>query len=184
MSTEEDPYRRVPAQAARGPLQLGDEPLQFSTNREERNRAPGNLGGWLRLVTLMMLIAPLNLIGSVALSLNTVGQLAIAGSALEPAVQLAMMTHVWGGCLLLLANVVALILLFLKSPWFPRVFIGWLALELMLTVGAVALLGRADGAPVALEHHFKTIMWRALVVDSVWIAYALLSKRVKRTFVY
>jgi hypothetical protein len=183
MSTEEDPYRRMPVQAARGPLQLGDEPLRFSSNREERNRAPRNLGGWLRLVSLMLLVAPLNLIGGVVMTLNTVGQLAAMGTVLEPTVRLAVLTHLGGNGLLLLVNLVALVLLFLKSRWFPRVFIGWLAVDLTLVIATVLLLGRAEGAPVALEYHFTSFLWRALVFDSLWIAYALLSKRVKSTFV-
>ncbi|QWF17163.1 DUF2569 family protein [Lysobacter capsici] len=183
MSTEEDPYRRVLAQPARGPLQLGDEPLQFSTNREERNRAPRNLGGWLRLVTLMMLVSPFNLIGGVFMTLDTVGQLAAESTVIQPTARLAVMMHVAGSGLLLLVNLVALVLLFLKSRWFPRVFIGWLLADLTLIIATVLLLGRAGDAPAALEYHFDSFLWRALMFDSLWIVYALLSKRVKSTFV-
>lgn len=175
---EEDPYRREPAAPAeRGALRLGDEPLRFSTNRSERNSGPQGLGGWLIAVAVMLVWSLL--FGMV----NGGGMAAMLDSPeLDAAKRAAIQIYIAVCGVSFALNLAALVLFFMKSPWFPRVFIGWLGIDLILTAIAVGLLTQASNGGF-LGTLALIVIVRGLFWNGLWIAYAIMSDRVKNTFV-
>lgn len=176
MSTEDDPYRR-PEPAPRGALELGDGPLQFSTSRSERNSGPKGLGGWLIVVAIVLFWALLGLLASMSFTSSHL-------AALDPGAALRAPLRVRMGAdgVLIALNIVAIVLFFMKSRWFPRVFIAWLALGALAGI-VVFLLARqiADITP-EYSYRFGAAMVSALFYGGIWIAYTIMSDRVKNTF--
>lgn len=176
MNIEEDPYRR-PEPAPRGALELGDGPLEFSTSRSERNSGPKGLGGWLIVMAIVMFWALLSLLGTMGL---TSSQLA----ALEPgdALRAPLRVRMAADGLLIALNIVAIALFFMKSRWFPRVFIAWLALGALAGVVVFVLARQIAGIAPEYSYRFGGAMVSALFYGGVWIAYTIMSDRVKNTF--
>lgn len=174
---EEDPYRREPAPAAaRGALQLGDEPLRFSTNRSERNSGPQGLGGWLIAVAVMLVWSLL--FGAV----NGGGMAAMLSSPeLDAAKRTAVQIYLAVCGVSFALNLAALVLFFMKSPWFPRTYIGWLGIDLILSAIAAGLLAQASYGSFLGTFALVAIV-RGLFWNGLWIAYTIMSDRVKNTF--
>ncbi|MGO4778753.1 DUF2569 family protein [Lysobacter sp. 2RAB21] len=88
---------------------------------------------------------------------------------------------------LLLLNLIALVLFFAKSRWFPRVFIAWWVGNAVAATIAV-LLVRHMVATRLLETEGYLLrstlidMVCALLFGAFWISYTLMSKRMKNTF--
>ncbi|ALN60750.1 hypothetical protein GLE_5409 [Lysobacter enzymogenes] len=178
---DEDPYRREPAPpAARGALRLGDEPLRFGTDRSERNRGAVGRGGWLIGVAIMMvwslLFAMANAGGMAALLASTE-----VASAMDGAKAGALRFYLAVSAAMFALNLVALVLFAIKSPWFPRVYLAWLGIDLVLVSIATGLLSQASGdgfAGVAAA----ALVGRVLFWNGPWMAYAVMSERVRNTF--
>ncbi|QWP77626.1 DUF2569 family protein [Lysobacter sp. K5869] len=162
---EDDPYRREP-NAARTDLSTSGE----------RERKPAGLGGWLIVLGFLMVWS---LIAGAWLAVTSFGLLDAAG--LSPAKHTALMFHTAANSVLSAFNLAALALFFLKSQMFVRALIAWLVVDAIATFVALWLSVRADpsgeGVPVAMS------LVRVAVWNGGWAAYALLSKRVKNTFV-
>lgn len=179
---EDDPYRRPPAQpAARGALQLGDEPLQFSTNRSERNSGPVGRGGWLIAVAIMMVWSLLFGMG------NAGGMAAMLASAdaagtMEAAKAEALRFYILVCGAMFVFNLVALALFAMKSRWFPRAYIAWLGTDLVLVAIASGVLAQSAGGSF-FGMAVMALVGRGLFWNGLWIAYAVMSDRVKNTFV-
>ena len=175
---EEDPYRRAPpAAAARGALQLGDEPLRFSTNRSERNSGPVGRGGWLIAVAVMLawslLYGIVNLAGLA---------LMLASPELDANKHAALQFFVLVSGAMFVFNLAVLALYGMKSPWFPRAYVAWLGVALVAMAVAYGLLAQATGGGF-LGVAIAAAIARALFWNGPWIAYAIMSDRVKNTFV-
>lgn len=176
---EEDPYRREPALAAeRGALQLGDEPLQFRTNRSERNSGPVGRGGWLIAVAIMM-------VWSLLFSVGNAGSTAalLADPRLEAGMRGALQVHVVVAGALFVFNLVALVLFFMKSAWFPRVYVAWLGSDLIAVAVTSGLLAQSRDASAFIGMFAIVVIVRTLFWNGLWMAYAIMSDRVKNTFV-
>lgn len=178
---EEDPYRREPAQPApRGALQLGDQPLQFSTARSERNRGAVGRGGWLIGVAIMMvwslLFAMANAGGMAALLASPEVTAAMDGAKAG-----ALRFYLAVSAAMFALNLVALVLFAIKSPWFPRVYVAWLGIDLVLVSMATGLLSQASGGGFA-GVAAAALIGRVLFWNGPWMAYAIMSERVKNTF--
>jgi len=178
---EEDPYRREPAKPApRGALQLGDQPLQFSTVRSERNRGAVGRGGWLIGVAIMMvwslLFAMANAGGMAALLASPETTAAMDGAKAG-----ALRFYLAVSAAMFALNLVALVLFAIKSPWFPRVYVAWLGIDLILVSIATGLLSQASGGGFA-GVAAAALIGRVLFWNGPWMAYAIMSERVKNTF--
>lgn len=176
---EEDPYRRDPARpAARGALQLGDAPLHFNTSRSERNLEAVGRGGWLIAVAAMLVWS---LLYGFAI-LTTLGAL-LASPELDAGKQAALRLSVLAGGAMFVLNLAVLLLFCVKSPWFPRAYVAWLGLDVIVFAIAVGLLAQASGGGSLLGAVVTAVIVRLLFWNGPWIAYAIMSDRVKNTFV-
>ena len=176
MSAEEDPYRR-PEPAPRGALELGDRPLEFSTSRSERNSGPKGLGGWLIVVAIVLCWALLSQLGSM-------GFISSQLAALDPgdALRAPLRVRMGADGVLIALNIVAIVLFFMKSRWFPRVFIAWLALGALTTIVVFVLTRQSADIAPEYSYRFGAAMVGALFYSGIWIAYTVMSDRVKNTF--
>jgi len=175
---EDDPYRRDPARPAeRGALQLGDAPLQFSTTRSERNRGAVGRGGWLIAVAIML---AWSLLYTVAL-LTSLGAL-LASPELDAGKHAALRSTVLAGGAMFVLNLAVLVLFCVKSPWFPRAYIAWLSLDVIVFAIAIGLLAQATGGSL-FGTAVAAAIARLLFWNGPWIAYAIVSERVRNTFV-
>ncbi|MBN7135527.1 hypothetical protein A7A76_12250 [Lysobacter enzymogenes] len=175
---EQDPYRREPARpAARGALQLGDAPLRFTTRRSERNLGAVGRGGWLIAVAVMLVWS---LLYGMAL-LTTLGAMS-ASPELDAGKRAALQLSILAGGAMFVLNLAVLTLYCVKSPWFPRAYVAWLGLDAIVFAIAIGLLAQASGGSL-LGTVVAAVIVRAAFWNGPWIAYALLSERVRNTFV-
>ncbi|WP_394538895.1 DUF2569 family protein [Lysobacter enzymogenes] len=178
---DEDPYRREPAApAARGPLQLGDAPLQFRGDRSERNRGAVGRGGWLIAVAAMMvwslLFAMANAGGMAALLASPE-----VAAATDGAKAGALRFYLTVSGAMFVFNLVALALYAIKSAWFPRIYLAWLGTDLVLVSIATGLLSQASGGGFA-GVAAVALIGRVLFWNGPWMAYIVMSERVRNTF--
>lgn len=177
-NAEEDPYRREPARpAARGALQLGDAPLHFNTTRSERNLGAVGRGGWLIAVAVMLVWS---LLYGMAI-LTSLGAL-LASPELDAGKQAALRLSALAGGAMSALNLAVLLLFCVKSPWFPRAYVAWLGLDVIVFAIAIGLLAQASGGSL-LGTAVAAMIVRTLFWNGPWIAYAIMSERVKNTFV-
>lgn len=186
MSNEEDPYRR-PEPAPRGPLQLGEEPLQFATTPTQRNAGPVGLGGWLILVGFGVCMTPLRLSAEVAQVFGPVlrdgGWRMLFDGERELMLRLLVWFELIANAILIVGSVVMICLFFMRSHWFPRVFIGFIAASFAVLVLDIVLAGQVTSLDGGFQAEDARGLTRALIYAGVWVPYMLVSKRVRNTFV-
>ena len=184
----ENPYQApepVPARAN----QYTGEALVFRSTREERNRGPEGLGGWLIVPAIGLVLTVFKILAYFGVQVaplvadGTYGQLTTPGSELYHPLWLPLLLLEGGGNGVLLAMALAAICLyFMRSRWFPRMHIAF-----MLTNAVLMLVLFFMGAkiPALMEvHDVQAVgdMTRGLVAAAIWVPYMLTSKRVRNTF--
>ncbi len=169
------------------PYQPPQSPLEDAPSE---TAGPKGLGGWLILVGLGLGIAILRLLFilvTIFLPLFLQGQwslLTTQGSEHYHALwgPLIIFEIVGNLALITLAGYL-LYLFFTKSHRFPRFFIGYVLLQLLVVIGDFFLANLIPA--VASENNTEswTEMFRSIIYALIWIPYMLRSKRVKNTFV-
>lgn len=183
----ENPYQAP--QSARGGLQLGDEPLVFAQTPQQRNGGPEGIGGWLILLivglvstvlsNLMATVAALRLIGDGSWAAVTT-----PGNALyHPLFGTLLTFELIGNAAFALYAIVMLVLMFTKSPWFPRGMIAMYVASVLYLVGDL-VIGMQVPSVAAEPSGSIAALARSAAVALIWIPYLLTSKRVRNTFVH
>ncbi|MEH6416144.1 DUF2569 family protein [Pseudomonas sp. CGJS7] len=181
---DEDPYRR-PASALPASAQAGDASPTSPGSGNARAAGLKGLGGWLIAVAIVLgwslLRAGMSL--SATASLLTLGGVSF-GSMFDLSDPLrAPLQFVFAsGCALAALNLVALVLFFMKSRWFPRAFIVWWVAKIALAAVIVLLVRRMADMEQFLLRSMMIELAYALSFGAFWIAYTLRSRRVKNTF--
>lgn len=186
MSQEDDPYRR-PEPAPRGSPQLGDQPLEFSGTRGGAAAGPEGLGGWLILVGIAVCIAPVRLLAGYlqvfAPILRDGGWRVLFDDGTPPQLKALLWFEVIANPLMILAAVVLVGLFFLRSYWFPRLFIGFVLVNLLVQIVDLWLASGIPNDPAAGVQGQDTLqLVRSVVYGAIWIPYMLVSRRVRNTF--
>ncbi|MBL8257814.1 MAG: DUF2569 domain-containing protein [Pseudoxanthomonas mexicana] len=184
----ENPYQ-APVPPPVPANQYAGEPLVFRSTREERNRGPEGLGGWLILPMIGLALTVLKILGyfgnqvAPMVADGTYDLLTTPGSELYHPLWLPLLLLEGGGNgVLLVMALVAICLYFMRSRWFPRMHITF-----MLTNAVLLLVLFFFGAkiPALMEAHdvqAVSDMTRGLVGAAIWVPYMLTSKRVRNTF--
>lgn len=136
------------------------------------------IAGWLILVAINLALAPLGLLFAFAsdLLLLKSGQIQVLLAA-HPAVSGVLMFDAICDVVLLAAMIVLNVLFYGKKKTFPLWFIIFLAMNLILALGIhQAMLNYVPTYP-------SLAAFGSFVSACGWIAYFVLSKRVKQTFV-
>jgi hypothetical protein len=151
---------------------------------------PKGIGGWLLLVVLGLVIAPLRVVHLLAtqhvpmLRDGAWGILTTPGTELyHPLWAPLIVFEVVGNLGSIALALATLWLMFRKSRHTPRVAIAWLAWSTAIVV-IDFILGQQIPMVAAQSGPDETReLTRALVSSAIWIPYFLVSKRVKATFV-
>lgn len=153
------------------------------------NNGPSGLGGWLILVMIGMILTPIRLGTFIATTLvplyrnGTWEILTSPGSeSYHPLWAPLLIFEFVVNLVFILACMALLGLFFTKSRRFPRMFIIFIAANLIFLVVDYVLGGQipavaAEGPVGAVE------IVRTLIAALIWVPYMLVSKRVKNTFV-
>lgn len=147
-----------------------------SLSIEQRNLK--GIAGWLVLVAINLALAPLGLLFAFASDLLLLKSGQIQGLlAAHPAVRDVLMFDAVCDVILLAVLIVLNVLFYRKKKTFPRWFIVFLVVDLILALGIhQAMLNYVPTYP-------SLAAFGSFVSACGWIAYFLLSKRVKQTFV-
>lgn len=148
------------------------------------------LGGWLIIVSLGLIITPINLgvllyrSGGPLLKNGLLQSLSSPTSQYyNPSLFTLITAETFINGLLLILSIWLIVIFFLKKPAFPKLFIGVVTASLVYTIGDVwaASLVLPD-EPVFDADTVKSLTQNT-VRFLIWVPYMIVSKRVKATFV-
>lgn len=148
-----------------------------SADPHPATEGPAGIGGWLLLVAVGLVLTPLVLLLRVVLTAQVVGRLDERFATLITWIRIEMLANT----LLLLYALYLLYPFFRKLPSFPTLFIGFLALSLLVVMADAAAAVVIFELP--LDRGTIRDMARALIAALVWVPYMLVSRRVRNTFV-
>lgn len=183
---EDNPYR---ATQPRDGMRFEGDPLTFREPAQARNAGPEGLGGWLVLpaiglgVTILRLAIEVARTGYFVIGSDEWGALTTPGSELyHPLFKTLGMLELVGNSLFAIFAAVLLVLYFMRSFWFPRLFIAFVIANLAFLVLDTVL---AAQIPLLAGEGMTTMITeivRTLVGAAIWVPYMLLSTRVANTF--
>ena len=164
--------------------------MKAQKNRDAAPQQYDKIGGWLILVAIGLIFAPIRLLVVLfkdllpALSADTWSRLTTPGTeAYHPLWAPLLLFEVIGNCLFILSPVIIAVFFFQRKRFVPRLIIVLLLANLVfVTIDYFA----ADLIPfVAAQEDLGSLkeLIRALIACAIWVPYFLVSKRVKGTFV-
>lgn len=184
----ENPYQ-APAPPSARANQYAGEPLVFRSTREERNRGPEGLGGWLILPLIGLVLTVFKIFGYFAAQVapliadGTYAQLTTPGSEHYHPLWLPLLLLEGGGNAVLLTMAVAAICLYaMRSRWFPRVHIAFMLTNAVLMLVLFFLGAEIPAVKESADVQAVGDMARGLVGAAIWVPYMLMSRRVRNTF--
>lgn len=157
---------------------------------EQEPKEPKGIGGWLILVAIGRIIAPILLLFTIwriylpyfrdglLLELSNPDNQAYS-SLWRPII----LFEVSINAIMLIVGVILLYLFFSKKRSFPKAFIGFCIFTILITIVDGILVYKLQ-KEITNEYIFTGFsdVFKAVVNSAVWIPYMLLSKRVKNTF--
>jgi hypothetical protein len=156
---------------------------------DPRPDAPSGLGGWLALVTLGVLIAPVML--AIALwgerTMLNADVYATVGSQFSSAwiafvVKVAVLALVFLEAALFVTSLLLPLLFFSRRRTFPRVFIAFTVTATVYALLSAAFLWRLYGSDSKDVVSAFAELVRSVLQAGIWSAYMLRSQRVRATF--
>ena len=164
--------------------------MKAQKNADAAPQQYDKIGGWLILVAIGLIFAPIRLLVVLfkdllpALSADTWSRLTTPGTeAYHPLWAPLLLFEVIGNCLFILSPIIIAVFFFQRRRFVPRLFIVLLLANLVfVTIDYFA----ADLIPfVAAQEDLGSLkeLIRALIACAIWVPYFLVSKRVKGTFV-
>ncbi|MCJ7547681.1 MAG: DUF2569 domain-containing protein [Deltaproteobacteria bacterium] len=164
--------------------------MKAQKNRDAAPQQYDKIGGWLILVAIGLIFAPIRLLVVLfkdllpALSADTWSRLTTPGTeAYHPLWAPLLFFEIIGNCLFILSPIIIAVFFFQRRRFVPRLFIVLLLANLVfVTIDYFA----ADLIPfVAAQEDLGSLkeLIRALIACAIWVPYFLVSKRVKGTFV-
>jgi hypothetical protein len=156
---------------------------------EAENHKLKGLGGWLLLVGLGVLLAPINL---------TIGLLSSTSSMFNdgtwelltnptsesyiPYFSALIIFEILAGLILTLISIYMMYLFFSKHYLFPKIFISFYLASLIFVLFDSWVIAVIFNTPIFDADNAREL-GRQLIIILIWIPYMLVSKRVKITFV-
>ena len=148
------------------------------------------LDGWLALVGIGVVIAPIRLVYSLVSTYKPLFEdgsweaLTTVGSeAYNPAFSSIIIGEVAFNSILILASIVLVYMYFSRHYVFPRLYIGIAAASLVFIPLDAWLVTRAFPSVEMFDPETSKEFARSLIAAVIWIPYMLVSQRVKATFV-
>jgi len=164
--------------------------MKAQKNRDAAPQQYDKIGGWLILVAIGLIFAPIRLLVVLfkdllpALSADTWSRLTTPGTeAYHPLWAPLLFFEIIGNCLFILSPIIIAVFFFQRRRFVPRLFIVLLLANLVfVTIDYFAV----DLIPfVAAQEDLGSLkeLIRALIACAIWVPYFLVSKRAKGTFV-
>jgi hypothetical protein len=154
-----------------------------------RMNGPRGLGGWLALVSLILLLSSLFSLAfliQLYVPLFTNGSWAVlttpGSEAYHPAFAPLLISELVVNCAFIVAQVWLLVLFYKCSRRFPKLYI-WVALLHLLFVLVDAWVASSVLSEAVLDGGTTAMIVRSAVSVVIWVPYMLVSRRVKNTFV-
>lgn len=148
------------------------------------------LGGWLVLVGIGLVLSPLRLLMEmVPIYADVFGNgvfgmlLDPDGAAYNPKLAALLVVEIGINVLMIAGAVIATVLFFMKHPVFPKVFIAFHLVTLVLIVADALAVGYLIPDQPTFDPDTMKEIVREVAACAIWIPYMLVSKRVKNTFV-
>ena len=148
---------------------------------------PSGIGGWLFLVAIGLLIAPVRQFIVVLQTMEMIGTeewtaLTTPGSAgYYPGLFALVVGELIANVTFVAAGITLLVLLKRHSRLFPRGYILLTTLNLLFILGDAIIAGRI-AADAGLDAESSSELGRAILGAAIWVPYMLKSRRVKNTF--
>ena len=164
--------------------------MKAQKNGDAAQKQYDKIGGWLILVVIGLILAPIRLLVVLfkdllpALSADTWSRLTTPGTeAYHPLWAPLLFFEILGNCLFILFPIIVAVFFFQKRRFVPRLIIVLLLANLVFV--AIDYFA-ADLIPfVAAQEDMGSLveLIRVLIACAIWVPYFLVSKRAKGTFV-
>jgi len=164
--------------------------MKAQKNGDAAQKQYDKIGGWLILVVIGLILAPIRLLVVLfkdllpALSADTWSRLTTPGTeAYHPLWAPLLFFEILGNCLFILFPIIVAVFFFQKRRFVPRLIIVLLLANLVFV--AIDYFA-ADLIPfVAAQEDMGSLVEfiRVLIACTIWVPYFLVSKRAKGTFV-
>jgi len=164
--------------------------MKAQKNGDAAQKQYDKIGGWLILVVIGLILAPIRLLVVLfkdllpALSADTWSRLTTPGTeAYHPLWAPLLLFEIIGNCLFIVSPIIIAIFFFQKRRFVPRLIIVLLLANLVFV--AIDYFA-ADLIPfVAAQEDMGSLveLIRVLIACAIWVPYFLVSKRVKGTFI-
>jgi len=164
--------------------------MKAQKNGDAAQKQYDKIGGWLILVVIGLILAPIRLLVVLfkdllpALSADTWSRLTTPGTeAYHPLWAPLLLFEIIGNCLFIVSPIIIAIFFFQKRRFVPRLIIVLLLTNLVFV--AIDYFA-ADLIPfVAAQEDMGSLveLIRVLIACTIWVPYFLVSKRAKGTFV-
>lgn len=142
------------------------------------------VGGWLVLVAIGAVVAPIRIVVSMAPIYTSIDY-----AAIDPMLRTLIFTEIAGNALIALWSAANAILLFTKHRYFPRSFASLLGFSAVFVIGdlfATKFITDAIGQPMSWSEVFdpetNREVARSIISAAVWIPYSFISRRVNVTY--
>jgi len=164
--------------------------MKAQKNGDAAQKQYDKIGGWLILVVIGLILAPIRLLVVLfkdllpALSADTWSRLTTPGTeAYHPLWAPLLFFEILGNCLFIVSPIIVAVFFFQKRRFVPRLIIVLLLANLVFV--AIDYFA-ADLIPfVAAQEDMGSLveLIRVLIACTIWVPYFLVSKRAKGTFV-
>ena len=155
---------------------------------KDENELKG-LGGWLILVGLGVILAPIRLLATYVPLYQSVFEdgtwqaiTLVDSVSYNPMLSTLLMGEMAYNAIMLLASIYLIYLFFSKSYLFPKLYITIVAVSLVFIPFDAWLVTMVLPEVPMFDSETKKEFFRVLVGGMIWVPYMLLSKRVKLTF--
>jgi len=156
---------------------------------KDENELKG-LGGWLILVGLGVILAPIRLLITYVPLYQPVFEdgtweaiTSVDSVSYNPMLSSLLMGEMAYNVIMVLASIYLIYLFFTKNYLFPKLYIAIFAVSLVFILFDAWLVTMALPDVPMFDSETKKEFFRVLVGGMIWVPYMLLSKRVKLTFV-
>lgn len=143
-----------------------------------------SIGGWLIVLVIGMVFLPLRILATIGeVSQNLKYEKLIS---LYPSMGEYLSNALTINYILLTMSFFLVYFFFTKKSYFPKIFIGWLILNIIVLLVDASManslaIDNSELQDILRAESIKNIL-SGLFVSAIWIPYMLISKRVKGTF--
>lgn len=150
---------------------------------------PSGLGGWLILVGIGLIFAPIRLIVHVIQTYPSIFRdgawqtLATPGSDLyHPLWAPLLIGEIVGNAMFIAAGIALVVLFFRRSSRFPKFYLALMVASVVFILANAWLVTLVLPTEAIFDAETATEFWRSAITLAVWGPYLMVSKRVKNTF--